>query len=216
MNIERKDTGVYTELENDVIFPYCEEVVWVSGYGGAGKSTFAKFLQQEYGYTRCDLGPWVRKLYSEEARLKNGKILPFFDWIYNRVSTIGDDGFSLWVLKSYVEANPEVLKAKKVVIPSARSTESVNFLKKSFPNATQVLVAITCDQETRADRIRKRMLKAGELSNYSVEDLRKRDSLEDKTGIREVFEIADVVIDNNGNLEDFLQAINSLFSKKAS
>lgn len=211
MTAERKEPSSSIELENDVVFPQCENVVWVSGYGGAGKSTLAEFLQRERGYTRWELGAWLRRLYKEEAKEKSDRILPFFDWIYDRVCTMGDAGFSLWILKSYVLSNPDVLRAKKVVIPSARSVESVNFLKESFPNATQILVAVDCDQQTRAKRIRERMLKAGDTSNYGLEDLEKRDRLENSTGIREVYQIADVMIKNEGSLEEFIQVVSSLF-----
>ncbi len=211
MAVERKEQNYSGELENNITFPQCERVVWVSGYGGAGKSTLARFLQQERGYTRCELGAWVRRLYKEEMEEKNGEILPFFDWIYDRVSQMGDDGFSLWVLKSYVSSNPDILQAKKIVIPSARTAKSVDFLKRSFPNAVQTLVAIDCDQETRAERIRGRMLKSGETSNYSLDDLKKRDELEDKTGIRQVFQIADITIKNNGNFGEFIEKTSSLF-----
>lgn len=211
MTAERKEPSSSIELKNDVVFPQCENVVWVSGYGGAGKSTLAKFLQRECGYTKCELGQWLRELYREEAKEKGDRILPFFDWIYDRVSTMGDAGFSLWILKSYVLSNPDVLRAERVVIPSARSAKSVEFLKESFPNATQILVAVDCDQQTRAKRIKERMLKAGDTSNYGLEDLEKRDSLENSTGIKEVFQIADVRIENDGSLEEFIQVVNSLF-----
>jgi len=75
MTAERREPGSYVEPENDIVFLLCENVVWISGYGGAGKSTIAKHLQRERGYTRCDLGPWLRKLYKEEERKLESELL---------------------------------------------------------------------------------------------------------------------------------------------
>lgn len=212
MTAERGESGSVLEPENDVVFPLCEEVIWISGYGGAGKSTISRYLQQERGYTRCDLGPWLRNFYREE-QTKSDEIPPFFDWIEEQILQKGEAGFNFWVLKSYVLANPDVLQAKRVVIPSARSAKGIEFLRRSFPNASHTIIAINCGQETRARRISRRMVKAGETSNYTLDDLKKRDSLEDRTGIGEVFQVADVVIQNEGSFEDFIQTINSLFPR---
>ncbi len=199
------------EKENSypILFENCTEVVWVIGYGGAGKSTLSQVLQEEFGFTRVELGAKVNSSYKRYVSEAVGQPLSILDWIRQEIRG-GEERFSQDLLRLHLEENPQDIQASKVVIPSMRSINGLNAIKRMFPNAKHTLIYVKSSRDVRADRIAKR-----ESKDYGLGLMIERDNMEDESGMMEVIKMADIIIENDiVNLDPFILKIRELFNQE--
>lgn len=204
-------TSTEREDKNEIeTFTECEKAVWVMGYGGAGKSTLSKLLNEEFGFTRIELGLQVFSSYQEYAAVL---LEPdnFLDWLRRELIN-GESYFTKRLLARHLRENPDDVHAKKVVIPSMRTLVGLRAIQKQFPHAKHTLIYVKASQEMRASRIVGR--KSPQPGDYGLQALQERDNMEDEFGILEVISVANVEIENEGNLEEFKERIRNTFRRK--
>jgi dephospho-CoA kinase len=111
-------------------------------------------------------------------------------------------GNDIWA-KRTVEHILEKDTQSVVIIDGARSIDEIKFFKNVFKDDF-VLVAIVASESVRHERALKRERKD---DSKDIMDIRKRDNREISWGVDKVIEAADVVFENNGELDDFLRKI---------
>ena len=194
-------------LESE-IFSSCTEVIWVVGYGGAGKSTFARFIE-EFGYRIVGLGTSVRTLYKEVVSNWEGKAPSLLEWVGEQIDMIGEVQFAHNMLRHRLSLQSELLQAERVVIPSMRNPEVLNSMKVFFPDAKHRIVFVSASRSTRAKRLEER--DSEEYDEYSTAPLAERDTMEDRLGLQELIKSAEVTFRNEGNLVEFERTIRNFF-----
>lgn len=190
------------------IFSSCTEVIWVVGYGGAGKSTFARLIE-EFGYRIVGLGTSVRALYKEAVSNQEGRAPSLLEWVEEQISMIGEVQFAHNMLKYRLSLQPDLLQAERVVIPSMRNPEVLNSMKAFFPNAKHRIVFVDASRPIRTKRLEER--DSEEYEEYTEVQMAERDALEDKLGSQELIKSAEVTFRNKGNLMEFERAIQNFF-----
>ncbi len=162
-------------------------VICVTGMPGCGKEEFVK-VAEERGLPVARMGDVVR----EEARRRG---LKFGD------ETVGGmaheervkHGFGVWA-----ERTVPLVKAGTTVIDGVRNPEEVEVFRRAFGDRL-VVVAIHASPRTRYERIMKRARGDDALSK---EEFHRREERELGWGLGEVIASADVMIVNEGGLEE--------------
>lgn len=169
--------------------PKRKKLILISGLPGSGKSTFAGYLASA-GTKVLSMGDIVR----DEA-LKRG--------IGSNISSMAD--FMIWLRKQRGEQYVAEVVSKKVekfedevvVIDGVRSLAEVSYFKSKFGKV--LLVAIVSSLQERFNRLR---LRGRRDDPRTLDDLRMRDNTELSAGVGKVIESADIVITNDGTLDD--------------
>lgn len=196
--------------ECGIIFENCVKTFWIIGYGGAGKSSLSKILEKEHDFTRIELGRQVLSSYKESAAEFNDQPLSMLDWLRSELK-YGEGPFSRRMLRRHLDEHPDDVRAKKIVIPSMRTKAGLIELRLLFPNAQHTLIYVEAQQIARAKRISERDGASGQ--SWGLEDMIRRDNMEDTAGIKEVIGIADRVVTNNGDEEEFKRKVREFFLK---
>ena len=114
-------------------------------------------------------------------------------------------GMDVWA-KRTVEKIHSLKKAPYLVIDGVRNLEEIEFFKKEL-GLDFFVVAIVALDELR----RKRAIARGRTDDSKdLKDLEERDKREISWGLQKVIADADIVIPNNGSLEDFRKQVLSL------
>ena len=169
-----------------------------TGMPGAGKSEAVR-VAEELGIAVVRMGDVVRN----EAR-KRG--LELSD---ENVGGLADEmrrehGKDIWARKCLEE-----LKGKDVVvIDGIRNIEEVEFFRRYIKNF--ILVAIRASPRIRYERIAKR---GRSDDTDSIEKMKERERRELSWGLGSVIAMADVIIVNEGNLEEFREKIRQLLKE---
>ena len=173
------------------------KVIAFTGMPGSGKSEAVK-VAKEMGIPVVRMGDCVW----EEVKRRGLEIND------ENVGRIADEmrekyGKDIWAKRTFEKIDRSW---NKVVIDGIRSAEEVDFFRKKV-GKDFLLVAIHASPETRYDRMLKRKRKDDSLS---IQDLKIRDERELKWGIGAVIALADVIIINEGSLENFHSEIRNL------
>jgi predicted RNA binding protein with dsRBD fold (UPF0201 family)/cytidylate kinase len=106
----------------------------------------------------------------------------------------------------------EKLKEKGVVIVDGiRGLDEIRKFREVFGDDF-ILIGIEAPPEIRFERIKKRR-RTDDVS--TLEELIKRDRREEKWGLKEAMESADIIVENTGSFEDFRDKIRHLLEKFA-
>lgn len=117
-----------------------------------------------------------------------------------------DYGMDIWA-KRTVEKIRSLKKASVLVIDGVRNIEELACFKKEL-GLDFVVVAIDASDEQR----RKRAIARGRTDDSTdLRDLEERDKREISWGLQKVIADADIVIQNQGSLEEFRKQIIKLF-----
>lgn len=168
-----------------------------TGMPGAGKTEAVK-VAKEMGIKVVSMGDEVRN----EAR-KRG--LELND---ENVGKIADEmrkkyGMDIWAKKCIEKLSSE----KIIVIDGIRNIEEVEAFRKRIKNF--ILVAIHASPKTRYERLMKR---EREDDSKNVEELKEREKRELSWGLGDVIAMADIVLINEGDLEEFREKVREILS----
>jgi len=96
-----------------------------------------------------------------------------------------------------------------LVIDGVRNVEEIEYFKKEL-GMDFLIIAIDAPDELR----RKRAISRGRTDDSkNLKDLEERDKREIRWGLQKVIADADIVIPNNGSLEDFKKQVLIVFKK---
>ncbi len=170
------------------------KVIAFTGLPGSGKSE-AVNVAKEMGIKVVRMGDEIRK----EAR-KMG--LELND---KNLGKIADEmrrehGMDIWARRCLPE-----IKNDMVIIDGIRNIEEVELFRQHIKNF--ILIAIHASPNTRYERMMKR---GREDDSLSEEDLKERDERELRWGIGNVVAMADIVVVNEGSLDEFKEKIKKI------
>jgi len=117
-------------------------------------------------------------------------------------------GMDIWA-KRTVEKIRSLKKSSLLVIDGVRNMEEIEYFKKEL-GMDFLAIAIDAPDELR----RKRAISRGRTDDSkNPNDLEERDKREICWGLQKVIANADIVISNNGSLEDFKKQVLTVFKK---
>jgi len=111
-------------------------------------------------------------------------------------------GKDIWA-KRTVEKIKSNVKENCVVIDGIRNSEEIAFFKKEL-GSNFIVIAILASDETRKKRV---LARKREDDSSDIKDLEERDKRELGWGLGEVIENADIVISNEGSIEEFRKKV---------
>lgn len=170
------------------------KVIAFTGLPGSGKSE-AVSVAEEMGIKVVRMGDEVR----EEARMRG------LELIDENLGKIADEmrrkeGMDIWAKRCLSK-----IKDNMVVIDGIRNMEEVELFRQHINNF--ILVAIHASPHTRYERMMKR---GREDDAVLKEKLKERDERELKWGIGNVVAMADIIIANEGSLDEFREKIKKI------
>jgi len=178
------------------------KIIAFTGMPCSGKSEAVK-IAQEIKINVFRMGDMVW----EEVKNRG---LPLDD---KHIGTIADlmrkkFGKDIWAKKTLEKISKNKL-TKHIVIDGIRNNEEIETLKKKL-GKNFIVIAITASDETRQERFLKR---GREDDSKNIKDLINRDKRELGWGLGSVIASADIVISNEGRLEDLRKEITKIFDK---
>uniref|UniRef100_A0A7J2T8L1 UPF0200 protein ENM70_01070 n=1 Tax=Ignisphaera aggregans TaxID=334771 RepID=A0A7J2T8L1_9CREN len=181
----------------------CKVVILLTGMPGSGKSIFTDVARKK-GIPVVPLGDIVR-----EEVIKRGlePTLTNFLAIANELRrTLGKGAIAKLAINKVVN----VCSASCIiVIDGVRSLEEVDTFKKNI-EAHFLIVAIHASPRTRFTRI---VLRSRQGDPKNFEEFEKRDFEELSWGMGNVIALADTIFVNEGDLEQFIDCVESFLLK---
>ena len=117
-------------------------------------------------------------------------------------------GMDIWA-KRTVEKIRCLKQSPLLVIDGVRNVEEIEYFKKEL-GMDFLIIAIDAPDELR----RKRAISRGRTDDSkNLKDLEERDKREIRWGLQKVIADVDIVIPNNGSLEDFKKQVLTVFKK---
>lgn len=174
-------------------------VLGFTGLMACGKGTATKYLQEKYGAETFRFSTMLRdvldRLHLEQTREN-----------MSCISTVLRENFGQDLMAKVMAKDVENSQSSLVIVDGVRRLDDVKYLK-AMPNFK--LVAIEAEMQTRFQRLKER----GENSddqNKTWEDFQADHQLETELTILDTLKIADLIIDNNGDLEQLHQQLDKL------
>lgn len=172
-------------------------MIGLSGMPGSGKGVFVETARKK-GWDVVRMGDAVWDFVKKKGLTLNDE----------NVGRVADEerkkfGYGIWA-----ERTLPFIKNRKTVIDGIRSVEEVNVFRKHFQDFT--LISIHSSSETRYGRImsRKRI-----DDTFSKKEFDERDKRELSWGIGKVIALADVVIVNEGEVDEFREKVEEILNK---
>ncbi|RLF26744.1 MAG: dephospho-CoA kinase [Thermoplasmata archaeon] len=173
------------------------KIVAFTGMPGSGKSEAVKIaMELEIPVVRMGECVW------EETKKRGLKLT---DENVGRVANEMREkqGMDIWAKKTIEKINPSW---SKVVIDGVRNREEVDYFRNRL-GEDFTLVAIHASPKTRYKRL---LSRKREDDNLSTEKIRERDERELRWGLGVLIAFADVIIINEGSLEEFKSKVKEV------
>lgn len=170
-----------------------------TGMPGAGKTEAIK-VAKEMNIKVISMGDEVR-----EEVVKRG--LPLSDEITGKIADEmrKKHGAGFWAKRCMAKIGNEDF----FVIDGIRNVEEIEIFREKIEKL--IVVAIHASPSTRYERIRKRKRYGNEIS---IEEFREREKRELSWGLGNVIAMADIVIINEGSLEEFKEKIRDVLKSQ--
>jgi len=181
-------------------------VIGITGTLGAGKGTLVEYLTNEKGFVHYSVRSYLIHEIERRGLIPNRDTMT---QIANELRAQHSPAFIIEEL--YAQA---IKQEKNAVIESIRTPGEIDFLKKQ---GKFILVAVDADPEIRYKRI---SLRASETDHISYETFLSNEKREftttdpNKQNLSKCISMADIVINNNQNVEALYQAFNKVVREK--
>ncbi len=177
------------------------KVIAFTGLPGSGKSE-AVGVAEEAGFSIVRMGDEVRAEVERRGIPINDENL---GGVANEMRE--KEGMDVWARRCLAKLKESMAdeSAAGVVIDGIRNIEEVEAFRQSMNDF--ILVAIHASPKTRYGRMMKR---GREDDSMSIDDLKKRDARELSWGIGNVVAMADIIITNEGSLEEFRKKVKNI------
>ncbi len=176
-----------------------KHIVGLTGEMASGKSTVAKYLINTHKASlhrfSIPLRDVLKRLHLDESRTNLGKLST------NLRETFGQDLFARIIFNEVKEDNKEV-----VVVDGVRRVEDIHYLRE-LPEFKLVYIKVPI--EARYKRISHRTENSDDRGK-TFEQFKKEQAQEAETEIQGLEERADIVIKNDGTLEDLYAKIDAI------
>ena len=116
-------------------------------------------------------------------------------------------GKDIWA-KRTVEKIKSNVKEDCIVIDGIRNSEEIDLFKKEL-GSNFIVIAITASDKIRKKRI---LARGRKDDSKEIKDIEERDRRELGWGLGDVIKYADIEIVNEGNMEEFHEAIKEIFN----
>lgn len=178
-------------------------VVGVTGRIGAGKDTISEYLEEGYGFEEMVMGDIAREFAKEEGLEPTRKNLHKI--AKKQIGKHGPDFFSKKIVESIKDSDSD-----KFVVNGVRRPQELPPLEGSFGDGFS-LVLVSADPEIRFRRLKRRG-RPGDPDTW--EEFKEQDRREvEKFRMDDVFEKADIFIENNGTFGDLYSDLDGLVSE---
>ncbi|PIR75708.1 MAG: hypothetical protein CO030_02565 [Candidatus Magasanikbacteria bacterium CG_4_9_14_0_2_um_filter_42_11] len=177
-------------------------ILGITGNMAAGKTTITDYIKERYGGVSFRFSTMLRdvlsRIHVEETRDNLQQLSTFLR------STFGEDLMSKVIAEDVKEATDTI-----IIVEGVRRPSDVAYLKE-IPGFH--LIAVTADIRTRFDRITKRSENPDDQTK-TFEVFEKEQTQEAEIKIDEISRDAEVVIDNNGSLEELYTQVDEFVLK---
>ena len=174
-------------------------IIGLAGEMASGKGTVSEYLKSKYNSDSFRFSDTFRKILENlnlECSRKNMSDLSLV-----LRNTFGEDILAKSIAKDVKKSKSEV-----VALDGVRRVEDIRYLKE---NPDFKLVFVETDIETRHKRMMKRGENKGD-NKKTFEDFKKDHAMDADSRIKNLKNIADGVVDNNGTLEDLHKQVDEL------
>lgn len=169
-----------------------KNVLVILGESASGKTTFAEYVHNQYGYVVYEVGDYVRDEYRICA--PNLLLAQFADRYYRQ------GNLTLFVERAIKDAQNQ--SNRKVLFCGLRTEPELSCVRKVYPDCC--VIKISCFADIRKRRYKKTKLDGITLHNRSQIEKNWASDLMSDTPY-------DFLIQNNGSLDSFYQRIDQIF-----
>jgi len=169
----------------------------ITGMPGSGKTTAARYIE-DYGFRVLTMGDVVREEAERRGLKPTRETLSTLAEELRRME--GGDAIARRCIERI-----KALKAGGVVVDGVRSLEEVEAFRREFGDAT--LIAIHASPRTRFERLMRR----GRVDDpVDWDEFHRRDLKELELGLGSSIAMADIIIINEGTLENLRREVEKL------
>jgi dephospho-CoA kinase len=184
-----------------------KQIVFLAGYSAAGKSTLAREMRDNWGYTLVEHQPMVHDLATKKG----------YGRARHWLAEVGADQFAEESAKEMISRTKSVLEEgeTKVVFDVAYGVKMLELFQNEFPDIFRLVVSVLSDEDTRTGNIQKRM--GTESTEEAEKELHFRDGFLRQVGVDEVLERSDIEVTNKGrSIGEVAIELNGLIEKHLS
>ena len=172
------------------------------GKNGTGKDFFLEFISKKYDLPMISIGDIVRELATKDGLELTRENLHKTSQKY--MGQYGQTFFPEQIVKKIKESGSPVY-----LVSGIRPFSDVQYLKSAFGDTFLLVDIVISDDMVRYERM---LARGSDRDGSSIEKLREYDAGEEKIfHTSQTEKMADIVIKNDGTVEDFYAAIEAFF-----
>lgn len=179
--------------------------IGLAGPAGAGKSTVGEFLQNNFGLPRFTISDLLRRL-ARSQQIEPPYTREILNDIYHKLVAEQGEGAAIKLSTELIDAFQALTQVGGGAPLDGVTIDGIKYAHEAIELATKpnsFLIVVNAQRETRFERIIHRE-RPGDIVDW--EEFKAHDNSEMQR-LAPVFEIADFVIDNNGDLEHLEQRL---------